>query len=118
MRRLFTLISALCLIFSVFIGASMLITQVQPLPEHLAMLHLTDCAPPCWIGIMPGVTTFEQARTQLMKTYGNLPQITLKFSQNVDNQNGFFVHIYSKDQQPQHLFSVSVTTSNNRVTQI
>ncbi len=80
MRRLFTLILILCLIVSAFTGAAILIGQRQPLPEHLAMLHLTDCAPPCWIGIMPGVTTLADAAIRAKTTYGNSPKYAMKLN--------------------------------------
>jgi hypothetical protein len=43
--------------------------NLQPLPEALAQLHLTDCALPCWLGITPGKTTFEEAVGQVSAVY-------------------------------------------------
>src|SRR5258708_2981658 len=80
MRRFLALILTLCLTFSVFTGAAILIGRQQPLPEHLAMLHLTDCAPPCWIGIMPGVTTLADAAIRAKTTYGNSPKYAMKLN--------------------------------------
>ena len=54
------------------ISAAMLIGRAQPLPERIALLHLNDmCKLPCWIGIMPGVTTYEQARAIVQHVYGD-----------------------------------------------
>src|SRR5260370_38374078 len=69
-----------CLHFSVFTGDAILIGRQQPLPERLAMLHLTDCAPPCWIGIMPGVTTLADAAIRAETTYGNSPKYAMKLN--------------------------------------
>src|SRR5260370_13488585 len=69
MRRLlgFTLIGILaCFTLT---GTALIVGRDQPLPERLAMLHLTDCAPPCWIGITPGVTTVRDAIKRVDAVY-------------------------------------------------
>src|ERR1051325_55169 len=81
MRRLFILILALSLIFTAFTGMAMLIGRKQPLPERLAVLHLTDCAPPCWLDIVPGVTTLSQAIPRIKARYANLPEYQSSFSE-------------------------------------
>lgn len=50
-----------------------LIGSLQPIPENVAILHLTDCEFPCWIGIIPGKTTLGEARQRVRQIYGNLP---------------------------------------------
>jgi len=57
--------------------AARLIGSAQPVPENVAILHLTDCELPCWIGIIPGQTTFEDARQRVQEVYGNLSDHTL-----------------------------------------
>src|SRR5262249_12465608 len=42
-----------------------------PLPERVARLHLTDCAPPCWIGIVLGQTTVKEAQGHISAIYGS-----------------------------------------------
>lgn len=65
LRRLFVPIIMLLIGFTAISGVIILIGRAQPLPEPLAMLHLTDCAPPCWIGIVPGKTTREEAAKRI-----------------------------------------------------
>jgi hypothetical protein len=69
MQRLLALTIGLCFSFSIFAVAAILIGRQQPPPEHLAMLHLTDCDAPCWIGIMPGESSVEQARARIAAVY-------------------------------------------------
>jgi hypothetical protein len=35
------------------------------------LLRLSDCAPPCWIGIVPGVTTFDAAYRRYAEVFGS-----------------------------------------------
>jgi hypothetical protein len=80
MRRFLIFPLALCFIFSAVTSAAILFGQEQPLPEHLAVLHLTECAPPCWIGIVPNVTTVEEARTKIEAVYGQSTSHSLSFN--------------------------------------
>src|SRR5258707_10948420 len=113
MRRLFTLILILCLIVSAFTGAAILIGQRQPLPEHLALLHLTDCAPPCWIDIVPGVTTLEEALPQIKARYANLPDYQTIFSGSLTTAT---IQV-SNAMNPDDKFSINIYADNNgRVT--
>jgi len=64
--------AALSVALTLSISAAMLIGRAQPLPERVALLHLNDlCKLPCWIGITPGVTTYEQARAIVRNVYGD-----------------------------------------------
>lgn len=49
------------LVFAALILAARLAGNAQPPAAALVGLHLTDCALPCWIGIVPGVTRFDEA---------------------------------------------------------
>lgn len=51
--------------FALLIGAARLVGSAQPPPATLVHLHLTDCALPCWLGITPGRTHFEEAVTRV-----------------------------------------------------
>src|SRR5260221_3914421 len=109
MPRLYTLILILCLIVSAFTGAAILIGQRQPLPDHLAMLHLTDCAPPCWIGIMPGVTTLDEAYPLIKARYANLPDYQTILSGSLTTAT-FQV---SNAMNPDDKFSINIYADNN-----
>lgn len=65
MRWLFALFLVLFTTTSIAVIAG----RLQPLPEPLRSLHLTDCRPPCWIGITPGQTTFEEAKQRISEVY-------------------------------------------------
>ena len=80
------LLIRMILIVVVLVGAAsaaVVIGRQQPVPPRVAMLHLTDCQLPCWIGIIPGVTPMDEARQKLLNLYGNLPAYKIEF----DNQN-------------------------------
>src|SRR5258706_10652581 len=109
MRRLLTFLLVLCLPFSAFTGAAILIGQRQPLPEHLALLHLTDCAPPCWIGIMPGVTTLEEALPRIKARYANLPDYQTIFSGSLTTAT---IQV-SNAMNPDDKFSINIYADNN-----
>jgi len=43
------------------IGLAVLVGYGQPPARSVQQLRLSDCAPPCWIGIVPGDTSTEEA---------------------------------------------------------
>lgn len=48
----------------------------QPPPDAVAELHLTDCALPCWLHIVPEQTTLADALQQLQTAYPKFrPQV-------------------------------------------
>ena len=59
----------LILAFVLLILLARAIGSVQPLPEALEALHLTDCKLPCWLGITPGKTTFAEAVQKVIRVY-------------------------------------------------
>src|SRR5689334_25247528 len=71
MRRLLTWVVLSLLIWSIGCGTAILVGTRQPEPPLIAELHLKDCAMPCWIGITPGVTTFDEAEAKLYGTFGS-----------------------------------------------
>jgi len=60
---------ALSLTFALLIAAARGIGSRQPASDILAQLHLTDCALPCWLGIMPGKTTSDEAVRRVTAAY-------------------------------------------------
>ncbi|MEO8394675.1 MAG: hypothetical protein ABI700_16900 [Chloroflexota bacterium] len=71
---------ALMIGFVLLIGAARVLGNAQPPPEGLAQLHLTECALPCWLGIVPGQTTFDEGVQHVKAIY---PQsvVTFEYSQ-------------------------------------
>ncbi len=70
----------LAAILAALIFGARLIGEELPPPEELAQLHLTDCRLPCWVGIVPGQTTFDEGTQRLKAVY---PQaaVTFEYSQ-------------------------------------
>ncbi len=73
MGQLLKLTLLIVLSLALLTGVAVLIGRMQPPPERLAALHLTYCAPPCWIGIMPGKTTIDEASKRIEAVYGITP---------------------------------------------
>jgi hypothetical protein len=72
MRRLILWLAALIAVFSLAALIAVQLGRRQPLPERVAMLHLTDCELPCWIGIVPGKTTRGEARQRIYELYDEI----------------------------------------------
>jgi hypothetical protein len=70
MRWLILRALALWFVLLLCSSVSLLIGRQQPPPLYLALLHLTDCEFPCWIGIVPGKTTVAEARERIIAVYG------------------------------------------------
>jgi hypothetical protein len=63
------LMLALSAAFVLLILAMHLVGSLQPLPQAMTELHLDECALPCWIGITPGKTTFDDALDRLSESH-------------------------------------------------
>lgn len=68
---------ALSALFTILIFGAQALGSTQPTPEGLQALHLTECQLPCWIGIVPGQTKFEDAVRQMRAIY---PEIEFRVS--------------------------------------
>lgn len=53
------------------IGSAVIVGRSQPLSPGITLLHLNECPLPCWIGIVPGETTVEQASRRIQAVYGS-----------------------------------------------
>lgn len=58
-------------LFALLIGAAVTAGRLQPLPDRLAALHMSDCLAPCWIGIVPGITPLTEARKRIEARFGD-----------------------------------------------
>jgi len=54
MRRLLIILLVIFILFAASVSMVVLAARTQPVSDHLALLHLNQCAPPCWLGIKPG----------------------------------------------------------------
>jgi hypothetical protein len=52
----------------------------QPVPDSISLLHLIDCTAPCWLGIMPGSTTVEEAKAKIIGAYGGQSELKIEDS--------------------------------------
>src|SRR5258708_2541334 len=72
MHKSLRVVLLLWLVLLLIVGGAVLISRGPAQPDRLARWHLTDCAPPCWIGIVPGETPVSIAR-QLIASALSLP---------------------------------------------
>src|SRR3954469_16615948 len=73
MRRVAIFSLALCGILTLGVIVSLLIGSIQPVSASVATFHLADCARPCWMGIIPGKTSREEAQTRIVNMLRTLP---------------------------------------------
>jgi hypothetical protein len=69
MANLLRLALGVWVVLTVLIGGAQVAGQLQTTPRSIREFHLSDCRPPCWIGIIPGVTTIADAKTQLVAIF-------------------------------------------------
>jgi hypothetical protein len=69
MRRLIGYVLCCWLVLAAIVGTALIVGRRQSLPSRLEMLHLTECVPPCWIGIVPGQTTIAEARQRIEQVF-------------------------------------------------
>src|SRR5436190_3531428 len=104
--RVGLLVSVLLLtLLSVISGAAIWIGRQQRLPDRLAMLHFDQCAPPCWIGIVPGKTTRADAIQTFTAYYNTVHDYTIHAI-----QTGYFEITNVVD--PSRKFRVSFSADN------
>ena len=54
--------------------------QRHAAPDSISEFHLSDCRPPCWIGIIPGSTTISDAKAKIIATFGGQSGLQIKDS--------------------------------------
>jgi len=79
---------ALFLVLFAASSIAVIVGRLQPLPEPIRSLHLTDCRPPCWIGITPGQTTFEEAKQRVREVFGQFAAKNFEIEISIPNQKG------------------------------
>jgi hypothetical protein len=79
MRRLLIFYLRISIVLALLLGSARMIGQIRPLPDRLNMLHLTRCAAPCWLGLVPGSSTLAEVRPTIRAAYSE-SEYELKFS--------------------------------------
>jgi len=69
--RLIKWCAVACVVSILAVGLAVLVGRNQPAPAILAALKLDTCKFPCWIGIVPGITTNGDALRIIRDTYPN-----------------------------------------------
>jgi hypothetical protein len=92
MRRLLAVALTLCMCFATITGVAVAIGRQRPMDDSLAALHLTDCAPPCWIGIVPGTTTLQQAKARIFAIYASSPSYAIDYDTSLPGRFKITLH--------------------------
>lgn len=69
MNHLLRMSTLLCVLLVLAAGFAILIGRRSPPPASITAYHLADCAPPCWIGIVPGQTTLGEVEQRLKAVF-------------------------------------------------
>ncbi len=69
MRRLLILTFKCCLSIALLMAGAKGVGVLHGPPDHVAILHLGDCAAPCWLGIIPGISQLSEVRTRIKAAY-------------------------------------------------
>jgi len=59
----------ICLLLVIVNLGAVVVGRSQPVPRSIAQLRLMDCLPPCWVGIIPGVTTIADAKAKIVSAF-------------------------------------------------
>jgi hypothetical protein len=70
-RKLILASLLLILLWTSATSAAVLNARQQPGSVLLSALQFDRCAPPCWIGIIPGKTTMNEARNRVIGAFGD-----------------------------------------------
>ncbi len=62
--------------FALMIAVIQTVGSAQPPSEAIQALHLTDCILPCWLGITPGKTHFDEAVQRVSAVYAQGAPLT------------------------------------------
>jgi hypothetical protein len=73
MSKMLKMTISIGLLLALSITALIWVGRQQAPSPFLIFLHLTDCKPPCWIDIVPGQTSLEEAQNRIKAVYGGSP---------------------------------------------
>jgi hypothetical protein len=93
----YVMLAALCCI-------AIVMGRLQPIPRRLAILHLNDCQLPCWMGIIPGQTRFNEAKERVMQGFKNAlatdGQHDRAMWSSINDPDAVQIYIYAMRPQP------------------
>jgi hypothetical protein len=75
--KLISLAVGLWFLALIVITSSTLIGVQQPHSWSIEFFHLDSCKPPCWLGIVPGKTSLDEAKAIVEQAYGNSSDYSL-----------------------------------------
>ncbi|MBI1256979.1 MAG: hypothetical protein GC204_05870 [Chloroflexi bacterium] len=78
MAKLLRFALGLSILLLALTGGALAAGQLQRAPRSIVRFHLSDCQPPCWIGIDPGLTTIAEAKTRLVSTFSGQNGLQVK----------------------------------------
>ncbi len=67
----------------------LLVGKMQPAPSSIMQLRLNECAPPCWVGIMPGETSIADAKAKIMAAFIEDGDLTIRDTSFTDRSRPF-----------------------------
>lgn len=114
MLRRLVLVLALNVGFALMVVVAKAWGTSQPLSQTLTALHLGDCALPCWIGIVPGVTRLEEVQRLVQRTGASG---SFRITGSVSPQ-GNLIGDYRLQRDAQSNTFISVAFSEGRVNQV
>jgi hypothetical protein len=93
MRRLLKILAIVFILFATSVSMVVLAARTKPLSDHLTLLHLDQCAPPCWLGIRPGQPAIPGAAEAALKTAYPAPLYSVERNDNclTDSAECFFI---------------------------
>jgi hypothetical protein len=74
MRRTAFWITVLFVFHALLLAVIVVVGRSQALPDRVAHFKLQQCKLPCWIGIIPGETSLEEAIANIRSNYGINPE--------------------------------------------
>lgn len=80
MRLLLGGFAGLCLALTLAVATALTLGRLQAAPLSITRLHLNECQPPCWLGIVPGTTSVADAKAKLLDVYFGNEHFTFKDS--------------------------------------
>jgi hypothetical protein len=70
MRRYLVHVSVIWCAAAALVSLSLIAGRGNSITATMQRLHLADCAPPCWIGIVPGRMSFAEAYQRFVDVFG------------------------------------------------